>query len=123
MELQQHTYYITFSASLSSTVTRRHSSSLSKKSVSLGYPCESTSQCRTSDPRSVCGGGGVCVCKSAKDPLYEEVRNINGLPGKGRRKRRRRRKVIKALYGDGQARTYMERISMSSMGRILTLNS
>jgi len=78
--------------------SNRHSASPHKASVSLGYPCESTSQCQTSDPRSVCGRGGVCVCKSAKGAHREEVGNVLG---KSRRKRRRR-KVIKALYGDGQ---------------------
>ena len=91
----------TFLASLTSTAIRRRTANNPRKeSVSLGYPCESTKQCQISDPRSVCGRGGVCVCKSAKEgTIYEEIRN--GL-GKGRRKRRRRRKIIKALYGDGQ---------------------
>ena len=47
----------------------------------------------------MCGRGDVCVCKSAKGAHREEVGNVLG---KSRRKRRRR-KVIKALYGDGQA--------------------
>ncbi len=66
-------------------------------SVSLGYPCQTTSQCKTSDPGSVCVDG-VCACRARTD---ERTRGGSLFRGD-----RDRRKVIKAFYDGDQVKTW-----------------